>query len=134
METYDIYHDMDPDEQTEAAVDARDFLGSAYLSKEDVTGETVVELVGVQPQSLPGANRRKLVAQLAGFEKQLILNSTNIQVLVKLFGTTHTAHWRGRVTLYVDPHVTYAGRRVGGIRIKPAAPLASAGRNGAAHA
>lgn len=102
----------------EPAPDARDFLGSAYLSKEDLNGEETVRLVNVLPEAFAGSTRRKLVASLDGYEKRLILNSTNIALLTDMFRTTNTAQWRGQVTLYVDPNVTYAGKRVGGIRVK----------------
>lgn len=134
METYDNRQDANRTEPAEASADARDFLGSAYLSKEDLAGETLVRLADARPESLPGSARRKLVAQLEGYEKKLILNSTNLKGLTDLFGTTNTAHWRGEVTLYVDPHVTYAGKRVGGIRIKAAQPTAPAPHNGAGYA
>ena len=51
------------------------------------------------------------------FEKPLILNKTNTRILVKLFGTTDTASWRGPITLYVENSVEYGGRVVGGIRV-----------------
>ena len=101
-----------------------DFLGS-YLGKEDIQGETVATIVDVTAEEVPSSSRKKLVAHLAEFEKRLILNSTNIKALANVFRSTHTAHWRGPVTLFVDEHVEYAGRQVGGLRIKPA------GRNGA---
>lgn len=112
-------------DQVEPAVDARDFLGSAYLGKEDLPVAKTVRLTGVQPETIPGSNRRKLVAQFEGVEKRLILNSTNIAHLASLFGTHNTAGWRGEITLYVDPNVTYAGRQVGGIRIKDERPAPS---------
>lgn len=117
-------------DQVEPAVDARDFLGSAYLGKEDLPVAKTVRLIAVQPEAIPGSNRRKLVAQFEAMEKRLILNSTNIAHLANLFGTHNTAHWRGEMTLYVDPSITYAGRQVGGIRIKENSAAPQAYRNG----
>ena len=117
-------------DQAEPDVDARDFLGSAYLGKEDLPVAKTVRLIAVQPEAIPGSNRRKLVAQFEAMEKRLILNSTNIAHLANLFGTHNTAHWRGEMTLYVDPSVTYAGRQVGGIRIKENSAAPQAYRNG----
>ena len=117
MNTYD---------RTESVgLNAADFLGS-FLGKEDIPGETVVTIVDVNAEEIPGSDRKKLVAQFAEFEKRLILNSTNIKMLCRTFRSTNTGHWRGPVTLYVDEQVEYAGRTVGGLRVKPA------GRNGAA--
>jgi hypothetical protein len=104
----------------ESAPDARDFLGSRYLSKDDLDGPTVVCLQNVRPELLPGARRRKLVAEFRNEEKGLILNATNIKRLAKMFGTTDTSHWRGDITVYVDPDVEYAGTPIGGIRVNPA--------------
>ena len=113
------------DNSDNVGLNAAEFLGS-YLGKEDIHGEAIVTIVDVTAEEMPGSTRRKLVVQFAEHEKRLILNSTNIKILSKLFRSTNTAHWRGPVTLYVDQDVEYAGRIVGGLRVKPA------GRNGAA--
>ena len=103
----------------EMAPDARDFLGSKYLSKDDLDGPIVVYLQNVRPELLPGARRRKLVAEFRNEEKGLILNATNIKRLTRIFGTTNTRYWRGEVTVYVDPDVEYAGTPIGGLRVNP---------------
>ena len=112
------------DNRENIGLNAADFLGS-FLGKEDLQGETIVTIVDVTADEVPGETRRKLVAQLAEYEKRLILNSTNIKMLCKIFRSTNTAHWHGPITLYVDEDVQYAGKAVGGLRVKPA------GRNGA---
>ena len=71
-------------DSVETSVDARDFLGSAYLGKEDLPVAKTVRLDAVQPETVPGSNRRKLVAQFEGVEKRLILNSTNIAHLANV--------------------------------------------------
>ena len=103
----------------EMAPDARDFLGSKYLSKDDLDGPIVVYLQNVRPELLPGARRRKLVAEFRNEEKGLILNATNIKRLTRIFGNTDTRYWRGDITIYVDPDVEYAGTPIGGIRVNP---------------
>lgn len=63
-------------------------------------------------------------------EKPLVLNSTNIQLCKAIFGSDDTDDWKGkRVVLYTDPSIMYAGKVVGGIRVRkpkatapPAAP------------
>ena len=80
MDTYQQQHDTEP-----LGLNAVDFLGN-YLKKEDLVGETVVSLIGVRAEDVPGASRKKLIAEFAEFEKPLILNSTNIKRLSKLFG------------------------------------------------
>jgi len=100
------------------APDARDFLGGNYLSKKDLSGVTTVTVIDVQSVAIPGAQRRKLVVSFQELEKPLILNKTNTRLLAEIFATTDTAMWRGKITLYVESNVEYAGRVVGGIRIQ----------------
>ena len=107
--------------QTEV-LNATDFLGSNYLKKEDLEGETRVTLIAVQADEMPNSTRRKLVARFQEYEKGLILNATNIKRLCHIFQTRNAAQWRGAITLYVDDNIEYAGTRVGGIRVKEAAP------------
>ena len=54
---------------SDTAPDARDFLGSRYLSKDDLDGPMVVYLQNVRPELLPDARRRKLVAEFRNEEK-----------------------------------------------------------------
>ena len=110
MNTYD-------NETPKAAPNANDFLGGNYLKKEDLGGPTTVTVTDVWSEAVLGAGKRKLVVSFEGFEKPLILNKTNTRILVKLFGTTDTASWRGPITLYVENNVEYGGRVVGGIRV-----------------
>ena len=111
--------------ENNTAPNALDYLGN-YLKKEDVLKPQVVRVIDVFEDELPGESRKKLIAKFAEFEKPMVLNSTNIKRLVKMFGTTDTGQWRGEVTLYVDHNIEFGGRTVGGLRVKPA------GRNGAA--
>lgn len=52
-------------------------------------------------------------------DKPLVLNTTNIQLCERIFGSDDTDHWAGRkIVLYVDPTVSYGGKVVGGIRVR----------------
>jgi hypothetical protein len=102
---------------TNSAPDARDFLGG-YLRKEDVLEETEVRIVNVYQEDIAGEQRAKLVAQFAEFQKPMVLNSTNIKRLCKIFRTTNTAQWRGPVLLYVDHNIEFGGKTVGGLRVR----------------
>jgi hypothetical protein len=105
--------------ETQTAPNALDFLGN-YLKKEDVLKPQVVRITDVYQDDLPGTNRKKLVVTFAQFAKSMVLNSTNIKRLYKIFGTPDTGQWRGEVTLYVDHNIEFGGRIVGGLRIRPA--------------
>ena len=107
------------DEMTQAP-NADDFLGGNYLRKEDLDGPVSVTITDVWSEAVLNAGRKKLVVSFREFEKPLILNKTNIKRLARIFGTGDTVTWRGPVTLYVEAGVEYAGRVVGGIRVRPA--------------
>jgi len=110
-------------EKTEAP-NANDFIGGNYLKKEDVDGAMTVTLTDVWSEAVLNAGRKKLVVSFRELEKPLILNKTNIKRFARIFGTGDTTVWRGPVTLYVEPGVEYAGRVVGGLRVRPAAKAA----------
>ena len=107
------------DDNTQAP-NADDFLGGNYLKKEDIDGPMTATLTDVWSEAVLNAGRKKLVVSFREFEKPLILNKTNIKRFARIFGTGDTTTWRGPVTLYVEPGVEYAGRVVGGIRVRPA--------------
>ena len=111
-------------EQVEAP-DANDFLGGNYLRKEDIEEPVTVTVANVWPEAVMNSNRKKLVISFHEIEKPLILNKTNIKRLVHIFDTRDTSRWRGRITLYVEQGVEYAGRVVGGLRLKPAEQASS---------
>jgi hypothetical protein len=49
------------------------------------------------------------------------LNWTNAQVIANISGSEDMDEWHGhRIEIYDDPTVMYAGKLVGGIRIRPA--------------
>ena len=102
------------------APNANDFLGGNYLKKEDVEGPITATVTNVWSEAVLNAGRKKLVISFREIEKPLILNKTNIKRLARIFGTGDTTEWRGPVTIYVEQGVEYAGRVVGGIRVRPA--------------
>ena len=105
--------------ESNTAPNALDFLGS-YLKKEDVLNPQVVKITDVYQDDLPGESRSKLVVRFAEFAKPMVLNSTNIKRLCKIFGTSDTGQWRGEVELYVDQNIEFGGNIVGGLRLRPA--------------
>ena len=52
-------------------------------------------------------------------DSKLLLNKENTRNLIEGFGTDETDDWIGRTfEAYFDPHVTFGGKRVGGLRVK----------------
>jgi hypothetical protein len=105
--------------ENNTAPNALDFLGN-YLKKEDVLKPQVVRIADVYQEDLPGEDRKKLVARFVELAKPMVLNSTNIKRLCKIFGTPNTSQWRGEVVLYVDQTIEFGGNIVGGLRLRPA--------------
>jgi hypothetical protein len=98
---------------------ARNYLGS-YLQKEDVPGEITVTIARATEESLDENERPKLILYFKEVEKGLVCNVTNINVLIDIFGDDDTDRWiHGQVILYTDPSVMFAGKRVGGLRVRP---------------
>ena len=67
-----------------------------------------------------GTKDRKGVLSFQEIEKKLTINSTNTKTLASMYGDKNIdTAWIGKtVTLFVDPHVQYAGKEVKGIRIR----------------
>jgi hypothetical protein len=99
---------------------------SAYLKKEDFPEQETLTINEVRDEEVtaPGKKpKRKLVLSFDGIDKGLVLNQANGDALFEMTGHDDPEQWVGqRVEAYNDPHVTYAGKRIGGIRLrKPAA-------------
>ena len=50
----------------------------------------------------------------------MVLNSTNAKAIAKIAGSEETEDWPGtKIVLFNDPTVEWAGKPIGGIRIRP---------------
>lgn len=100
-----------------------------YLSEPDVTPPVVMTIRRLEKQNLalPGeAQKAKWVVFFDEHAKGLVLNSTNISRIAKALLAEDTDSWIGKkITLYFDENVEYAGKLVGGIRVKRAPQAAS---------
>src|SRR3990167_6207789 len=95
------------------------FLKQSDLDYENGNLVTIKKLdqqnVGVQDQE----EELKWVVHFKEFQKGMVLNSTNIQLITKALGTEETEDWIGkRVVIFVDDNVSFGGKLVGGIRIR----------------
>lgn len=96
-------------------------MPSKYLAKEDIHGEMTVtikdcasELIGQGKEA-----EEKWILYFEETTKGVVINATNLDTLVELFGSDESEDWEGEtIVLYVDPDVRYAGKKVGGIRFK----------------
>jgi hypothetical protein len=109
----------DYDDNTNNAPNANDFLGGNYLGKEDLDKPVLVTVENVWAEAVLNSGRKKPAVQFQEFEKPMILNKTNIRRFSRIFNTRDTSQWRGQVVLYVDESIEYAGKVVGGLRVRP---------------
>lgn len=105
---------------------------SKFMKKEDVGAGALMTVEGCEPHNVAkeGAPpENKWCLTFAEMDKPLVLNSTNIQLCERIFGSDDTDEWIGKkLVLYTDPNVSYAGKIVGGIRVRaPKAAKAGAG-------
>ena len=101
---------------------------SKFLKKEDV-GRGVLATISDCRQhnvAMQGAEpEMRWCLHFEELDKPLVLNATNIQLTEKVCGSDLTDDWIGkRLVLYMDPNVSYAGKLIGGIRVR--APKATA--------
>lgn len=94
---------------------AGDFCTS-YLAKVDLSKPRLFTIRGLESRTLEGEAR--LVVHFEEERRPMLLNRTNIRFCREQFGDD-CDNWKGRhVVAYVDEGVEYAGRRVGGIRLR----------------
>ena len=100
----------------------RTYGDGAFLRKDDVTPPQVWTITDVREQTVtaPGKEPKdKVVLFFDGTPKGLVLNMANGDALYDMTGHDDPEEWIGeRVELYVDDNVNYAGKRVGGVRLR----------------
>jgi hypothetical protein len=107
-----------------------DLKSSKFLKKEDVGVGVLVTISGLTRENvaMEGAGEDlKAVLHFEEFDKPLVLNSTNGQIIANItgFGDDIEKNWIGhKIVLFSDPNISFNGRLVGGIRAR--APKAGA--------
>jgi len=95
---------------------------SRFLKKEDVGAGALATIASCQQfnVAMEGASpEHKWCLTFNELDKPLVLNSTNIQLCAQICGSEDTDDWiRHQIVLYTDPNVSYAGKLVGGIRVR----------------
>lgn len=104
---------------------ASDMIESKYLKQSDVDEEAVLTIRGIKKANVAAEDQPEEMKWLIGFAeiaKPLVLNSTNIQALMRICGE-ETDDWKGKkVIVYVDHNVSFGGKLTGGLRIKQYKP------------
>jgi hypothetical protein len=103
-----------------------EMITSKFLRKEDFDEDQVVTIADCRLEQMQGnSNETRWVLYFKELAKGMVLNTTTIRVLEQAFGDDSDM-WNGkRVKVYVDPNVSFQGRVVGGLRLRPP-PKASA--------
>ena len=105
----------------------RAYSDGQYLKKEDVNPPQVWTITDVKEQTVtsPGKEPKdKVVLFFDETKKGLVLNMANGDTLFDMTGNDDPEEWIGqRVELYVDDNVKYAGKRVGGVRVRKPEPF-----------
>ena len=109
-----------------------EMLPSNYLKQSDFPDDYVVTVRSIEKKNIAMDGKPpdyKWLAFYAEFEKPMVLNSTNIQLMAKATGSEDTDDWIGKqIIVFVDENVSFGGELVGGLRIrkhKAAAPAAA---------
>lgn len=102
-----------------------DMIQSKFLRKEDFDEDQVCTIADVKLEPMQGSNDTKWCLYFREHQKAMVLNTTTIRVLEQAFGED-SDDWRGkRVKVYVDPNVSFQGRIVGGLRLRPPSKAAA---------
>ena len=106
-------------------MDIGQFSESKYLKKEDVNAPTSVTIKSIEKANVAMDNQApdyKCVITFNEFEKPMVCNNTNLKRFAKIYGSTDTENWIGKVpvSLYVGDMVEFQGKIVGGLRVRPA--------------
>jgi hypothetical protein len=96
-----------------------EMIQSKFLRKEDFEEDQTCTIKGVKLEEMQTSGETRWVLYFREHSKAMVLNTTAIRVLEAAYGDD-SDHWVGKpVTVYVDPSVSFQGRVVGGLRLKP---------------
>jgi hypothetical protein len=118
--------DDDPETPTEADIDA--CYGSKYLSASEVGNRKIrTKIARVRKEALQqqgGGTKTKFIVAFTNHDKEMVLNSTNINALVDALGKRPTDWIDADVGIYTEPTM-FGGKPTKGLRLrvlnKPAA-------------
>jgi hypothetical protein len=97
-------------------------MAGKYLKKEDCDPPMLATIERFEEENVAREDQPedlKWVMYFENNEKGLVMNTTNLQLAAKAFGTEETDDWIGKqIVLYHDPNVSFGGKLVGGIRVR----------------
>jgi len=102
-----------------------DCSSSQYMKQDDVPEEgKLVTIEAFERRVIDGRNgepdKKKVCVKFEEFDKWLVLNSTNGDAIrIHTNTKSPTDSIGSQIEIYVDPNVAFAGKIVGGIRVRP---------------
>jgi len=103
-------------------MDLNDFSESKYLKKTDVPEHpgVVLQIDRFEAVEMEGEATKKPVMHFVDLNyKPMVINATNRAKLENAFKSSDTSDMEGKyVGVYNDPEVMYAGKVVGGLRVR----------------
>ena len=107
-------------------------LPSKYLKKEDVSTPLLLTMHTVTQENVGMGEEMesKWILHFAEDVKPMVLNSTNMRLIEVATGSDDTDDWAGhKIVAYNDPNISFAGKIVGGIRVRaPQKPKPAPGK------
>jgi len=94
------------------------FTSGNYLNAADVPQPVVVTIQGVSQKTFEDGERPKFVIALAGVPKPMVLNQTNGNTIVGLYGN-ETDLWMGNLIEVYATTTNFGGKQVPGLRVRP---------------
>lgn len=99
-----------------------DLKQSRFLTQRDIEKPVLVTITSYDEVNVAkeGAEQDlRWTLLFKEFEKPLVLNSTNGQIIAAITGSEEFDDWIGKkIVIYVDPNVSFGGKLVGGIRCR----------------
>ena len=108
--------------------DMKVYNESKYLKHQDLEGnDWVVTVKNVTREDIKdrdGTSKKKFIVHFNEVDKGLVLNTTNMNTLYKLFQSDDSDDWTGkRITLFCKDDIEMGGEIMSGIRIRAKLPL-----------
>lgn len=102
-----------------------DAFPSRFMGKDDIKRETTLHIALVEMQNIGSAREieeKPVIEWQEPDAKPFICNATNWETIADAYGP-ESDDWKGKaLVIYLDPSIKFAGKRVGGLRVKAAKP------------
>lgn len=99
--------------------DMNQVLSSKWMAKEDVPVQGVDLIIRQITQEAVGDEmEEKYAMHFHGSYKPLLLNRTNIRIVMSLYGPKSESWLNNPICVYNDPTISYGGRLTGGVRLR----------------